>query len=268
MVSVSEGGGYLLDNQMAGAGQRLEALSELFDPVTRRHVGALGITQGWRCWEVGAGGPSIAAWLADQVGRSGRVLATDIDLTWLRGDQRFDVVQHDVGAQPAPATGFDLIHARLVLVHVRQRDEALRTMVGALRPGGWLLLEDADPGLQPLLCPDESGPEEALANGLREGFRSLMRDRGADLAFGRTLPRRLREAGLIDVRADAYFPIASPACVSLEQATIEQVRSLLVERGLASEAQVERHLENIAAGTMDLATSPLISAWGRRDWRA
>ena len=261
---MSDNRGYLLDNQAAGAGRRLDALSELFDPVTRRHISTLGITEGWRCWEVGAGGPSIAAWMAGQVGRTGRVLATDIDLTWLRGDLPFDVAQHDIAAQPPPGSGFDLIYARLVLVHVPGRDEALRAMVAALRPGGWLLIEDADPGLQPLLCPDESGPEQALANHLREGFRVLMRERGADLAFGRTLPRRLREAGLIDVRADAYFPIASPTCTSLEQATIEQVRSLLVERDIATEEQVERHLANIATGTMDLATSPLISAWGHR----
>ena len=40
-------------------------------------------------------------------------------------------------------------------------------MVGALRPGGWMLVEDADPGLQPLLCPDDHGPAQHLANRLR-----------------------------------------------------------------------------------------------------
>jgi SAM-dependent methyltransferase len=39
---------------------------------------------------------------------------------------------------------FDLVHARLVLVHVPDRAAALATMVAALRPGGWLLVEDAD----------------------------------------------------------------------------------------------------------------------------
>src|ERR1039458_7122444 len=43
---------------------------------------------------------------------------------------------------------FDLVHARLVLVHVPQRAQALAAMVAALKPGGWLLLEEADPGLQ------------------------------------------------------------------------------------------------------------------------
>jgi SAM-dependent methyltransferase len=263
MSNVSDADGYLLDNQQTGAEARLNALSDIFDPITFRHLTAMGIGPGWRCWEVGAGGPNVAAWMAGQVGATGRVLATDIDVTWLPSHAEFDVLQHDVGRQSPPATGFDLIHARLVLVHTPQRQAALASLIGALRPGGQLLVEDADPGLQPLLCPDESGPDQVLANRLREGFRSLMRERGADLAFGRTLPRRLREAGLVDVQADAYFPIASPACTVLERTTIAQIRQLLVERHLATEADIERHLANVGTGSMDLATSPLISAWGR-----
>ena len=46
-------------------------------------------------------------------------------------------------------------------------------MIQALRPGGWLLLEDAAPGLRPLLCPDESGPEQRLANRVRSGTAYL-----------------------------------------------------------------------------------------------
>ncbi|MGY3061254.1 hypothetical protein ACVWZD_005499 [Streptomyces sp. TE3672] len=147
---------------------------------------------------------------------------------------------------------------------VTDRAEALRRMVQALRPGGRLLLEDADPGLQPLLCPDESGPEQRLANRLRSGFRDLMAARGADLAYGRALPRLLREAGLEDVQADAYFPITSPACAVLEAATVRQIRSRLVAAELATDEEIDRHLANVSTGRLDLATAPMVSAWGRR----
>ncbi|RII09160.1 Ubiquinone/menaquinone biosynthesis C-methyltransferase UbiE [Streptomyces sp. YIM 130001] len=258
--------GYLLDNRQTEAGIRFGALGELFDPVTFRHVDALGIGPGMRCWEVGAGGPSVPLGLAERVGPTGRVVATDLDVSWTRdaADDVIEVLRHDVAADPPPPGGFDLVHARLVLVHVTDRAAALRSMVRALRPGGRLLLEDADPGLQPLLCPDESGPEQRLANRLRTGFRELMAARGADLAYGRTLPRLLREAGLDDVRADAFFPITSPACAVLEAATVRQIRGLLVAEGLATDEEIERHLANVATGTLDLATAPMISAWGRR----
>ena len=72
--------GYLLDNQQVEAGERFDALSAIFDPPTFRHLDRLGIGAGWRCWEVGAGGPSVPRWLAERVGPAGRVLATDIDV--------------------------------------------------------------------------------------------------------------------------------------------------------------------------------------------
>jgi len=255
--------GYLLNNAQAEAGARFQALAELFDPWTQRHVLATGLQAGWHCWEIGAGGPGIPAWLAERVGSRGRVVATDIDTGWLSDADGCEVLRHDVAADEPPGT-FDLIHARLVLTHVPERDAALSGMIRALRPGGWLVLEDADPALQPLLCPEESGPAEVLGNRLRRGFRSLLAARGADLGFGRTLPRRLRDAGLLDVVADAYFPMTGPACAVLERATVLQVRDRLLAANLATEDEIEQHLENVATRPMDLATAPLITAWGRR----
>ena len=74
-------------------------------------------------------------------------------------------------------------------------------MAGALRRGGWLLIEDFDPTMQPFACPDDHGPKQQLANKVRDGFRVLLARRGADLEFGRRLPRLLRDAGLVDVAA-------------------------------------------------------------------
>jgi SAM-dependent methyltransferase len=261
---VFDGAGYLLDNQQTQAGQRFDALSELFDPSTFRHLSGVGLEAGWQVWEVGAGGPSVASWLADQVAPCGHVLATDIDTAWLEGAQPFEVRRHDVGAEPPPPGPFDLVHARLLLVHVPQREAALASMVSVLRPGGWLVVEDADPALQPLVCLEETTAAERLANRLKAGFRSLLAERGVDLAFGRSLPRRLRAAGLGDVAADAYFPIRGPACAELERATTVQIRDRLVAAGLATETEIDEHLANVERGELDLATSPMISAWGRR----
>ncbi|MEU5250048.1 SAM-dependent methyltransferase, partial [Streptomyces asoensis] len=72
------------------------------------------------------------------------------------------------------------------------------------------------------------------------------------------------EAGLSRVEADAYFPVTSPDCAALETATVRQIRGRLVEADLATDEDIDRHLANVAAGGMDLATAPLISAWGRK----
>ena len=256
---------YLLDNQQEQAGQRFEALSALFNPSTFRHAQAVGLAAGWRVWEVGAGSPSVPAYFAEQVGAGGHVLATDIDTSWLvGGDSDYQVRRHDVGSEPPPEGSFDLVHARLVLAHVQQRAYALASMITALEPGGWLLLEEPDPALQPLVCPDESGPEQELANRLKRGFRALLTERGVDLAFGRSVPRLLRAGGLIEVQSDAYFPMGGPACAELERATVEQVRDGLIAAGIATVAEIEHHLLNVATGRLDLATSPMVSTWGRK----
>jgi hypothetical protein len=89
-------------------------------------------------------------------------------------------------------------------------------------------VEDADTELQPLVCLDESGPAQRRANRLRRAFRELMTRRGADLRYGRTLPRTLREAGLVDVAAAGSFPVGGAVGDRLEIATMRQVRAELV----------------------------------------
>ncbi|MGZ4665054.1 MAG: methyltransferase domain-containing protein [Frankiaceae bacterium] len=245
---------------------RQGALSTLFDWWTFRHLDAVGIGPSWHCWEVGAGGPGIVRWLAGRVGPTGHVLATDLDVSRLvaLAGAVVEVRRHDVVADPVPAAAFDLVHARLVLVHLAERERVLRSLAAAVRPGGWLVVEDADPELQPLACPDVQTPDAELANKVRSAFRRLLAGRGADLGFGRTLPRRLRAVGLTYVACDAYFPVALPACAELETATVTLLRDQLTGRGHLSAAEVNRHLANVAAGRVDLAQPPLISAWGRR----
>ena len=257
---------YLLENRADEAEQRFDSLSALFNPVTFRHVDMLGIREGWRCWEVGVGGPSVPQWLSERVGPSGDVLATDIDVSWAShvAGGNIDVRRHDVAADDPPADAFDLVHARLVLIHVPQRDQALRRMAASVRPGGWLLIEDFDPAMQPYGCPDAYGPEQALANKVRAGFRVLLSQRGADLEFGRRLPRLLRDAGLVDVAADAYMPLALAAGRELEKANVMQVRDGLIAGGHASAEEIEAHLGALERGRLDVSTPPLISAWGRR----
>jgi SAM-dependent methyltransferase len=255
---------YALPNRAAAAGARHAALAELFDGSTLRHLDALGLATGWRCWEVGAGGSALVRALAARVGSRGRVLATDLDLAQLGPIEGVETRVHDVARDAPPDGPFDLVHARLVLVHVPDRERALAAMAGALAPGGWLVIEDADPLLQPLACLDPRGEADELANRLRLAFRALLTARGADLAFGRSLPRRLREAGLDQIGADAYFPVAHPALAALERATIAMTGAQLVAAGAATDAELARHLASLDAGQVAPTTSPMITAWARR----
>src|SRR5690242_19050469 len=94
--------GYLLTERDGLARRRVQALSALFDDWTFKHLEDLGLGPGWRCWEVGAGAGSVPRGLATRVGRSGAVLATDLEVSWaseLAGTP-VEVRRHDVGTEP------------------------------------------------------------------------------------------------------------------------------------------------------------------------
>jgi SAM-dependent methyltransferase len=259
-------GTYLFDNAAAEAGRRFDALAALFNPTTFRHLEELGLDHGWRCWEVGAGGPTVPNWLASRVGSTGSVLATDINTSWVSKQlaPNVEVRLHDVVQDEAPTGQFDLVHARLVVSHLPGRGEALNRMIGSLRPGGWLVIEDFDK-VMPLSCIDASLPEHHRANKLHSAVRELLALRGADLEYARSLPRIFRELGLVRVRADAYFAVTTPAANALSFVNISQVRDALIDNQLATREEIDAHLTAVADGTIDVGTAALISAWGQRD---
>ncbi|MGH3388633.1 MAG: methyltransferase [Actinomadura sp.] len=245
-----------------------EGHASSYDPATFRHIDMLGIQPGWRCWEVGAGGPSVPRWLAERVGPEGHVLATDLEVAPLQGPgEPYEVHRHDIAVDTPPVEGvgrgFDLVHARLLLVHVQQRDAALAAMVRALRPGGYLFVEDVDFELQPLAAPDVVGPVQELANKIRRSVQAISSD-GRPQAYGRTLPRLLRAAGLVDVEADVHFSLASARLARYQHYMVEVRREYLLPSGLVTEEEFERHLADIEAGRVDMTTFPIVSAWARK----
>jgi SAM-dependent methyltransferase len=210
----------------------------------------------------------VPEWLAEQVGPSGYVLASDIDITMLdeTPDRHFDVRRHDLTEDAPPTGGFDLVHARLVLEHLPDPSVALTTLVAALRPEGWLLLESSDPKLQPLACPDGVEPAHALANKLRKALWDLMAQR-TRLDLGRTLPRRLRDVGLADVNAEVAFDLGGSRARRMQHTLIAHARPALIAAGLADAGEIDRHLADLDATDLEIAVFPIVSAWGRKHSR-
>jgi 2-polyprenyl-3-methyl-5-hydroxy-6-metoxy-1,4-benzoquinol methylase len=128
--------------------ERLGLLERIADPISQRRLTAFGIQKGWRCLEVGAGHGSIARWLAEQVGPQGRIVATDLNTRFLHELElsNLEVRQHDIVSEDLEAASYDLVHCRSVLEHLRDPQAALGRMATAVRPGGWLCLEDGDFG--------------------------------------------------------------------------------------------------------------------------
>ena len=83
---------------------RLKLLEELYDPLSISQLDAIGVGEGWRCLDVGAGAGSVTRMLAQRVGSTGSVLAVDLDTTLLQAlaSDRIEVHHHDLLYTPAP----------------------------------------------------------------------------------------------------------------------------------------------------------------------
>lgn len=212
--------------------ERLEVLQQFHDPLSIRLFDAIGVGEGWRCLDVGAGGGSSTRILAERVGTTGSVVATDLDprlLEPLAGD-RVEVLQHDLLVDPLPADEFDLAHIRLVLMHVPSRVEALRRVVASLRPGGWIAVIDVDfTGVR--ITPSTPSSERAFS-----AFFDAIAAAGWDPAYGARLYRNLESVELTDIAAEylAYEGFGGER-TRLFGLTLERLRTRMLEHGATDE---------------------------------
>jgi 2-polyprenyl-3-methyl-5-hydroxy-6-metoxy-1,4-benzoquinol methylase len=125
---------YLFTYEDKAERERLASIEASLDPFTIECLEKIGVKEGWRCLEVGAGGGSIAEWLCRRVGTVGRVVATDLQTKFLEAidSPNLEVRRHDITAEALEPDTFDLVCARKVLEHLAAPATALRSMYSAL----------------------------------------------------------------------------------------------------------------------------------------
>lgn len=212
---------------------RLKLLEEYHDRLSVRQLDAIGVGEGWRCLDVGAGGGSVTRMLLERVGRTGSVLAVDLDTSLLEEavGERAVVRRLNVLSDPLPADAFDLVHARLLLMHLPSRLGALRRLVGAVRPGGWVAAVDPD------FTTVRLTPTNLVWERTWSAFYDALIAGGWDPGYGGRLCRDLRAAGLVDVQAD-YVASSDPGGsvgARLLSLTFERLRERMVAVGADSD---------------------------------
>ena len=254
---------YVFDHAWDAERVRLAGLEVGLDPGTIRHLEDLGVGPGWRCWEIGAGGGSIAAWLCERVGNGGQVLATDLETTFLEELPYANVVvrRHDIAADGLPEGRFDLVHARWVLHWLPTRKQVLARMIAALRPHGWLLVEEPD-----FVTLFNGCASEIVGKVVTAGVRATEAACGSQSEYGRHLLTDVCAQGLADVEAVGRVVMmrgGSPLCTHL-RLSMAKVRASLIGSGAATAEEIAEafaRLDDPAFATMSAIT---MAVWGRR----
>jgi len=262
---------YLFDNAAEReAGARMAALAAQHNDATFRYMEKCGIALGWNCLEIGAGDGSVARWMAARGGPAGFVLATDIDPRFVLQEgsanpANMEVRVHDIVTDGLPEGAYDLIHARLVLIWLPARLTVLDKLVKALRPGGWVMIEDYDALVPPELAAPNPTAAAKFAK-MNDALLELMTRSGLDPTYARELHHRLRERGLMQVEshaAIATFAGGSPGA-DLQQANFRQVHKAAIEAGLVSEAEFEEAMLLLSDPQFTAFTPTMFSAMGRK----
>lgn len=258
----------VLSAEWGGERRRLRSMAAVCDPNTIGVLERVGIGVGWRCLEVGAGGGSIAGWMArrvaggDTTGRTGLVVATDVDIRFLEelSAPNVSVLRHDVTTDPLPAESFDLVHARFVLEHLPEREAVLDRMVSWLAPGGVVVVEAIAE------FPVASSPNPVFRLAMSVVSAVLARTIGTDAMWARTFPAPLSGRGLTGVGAAVHLPVtgggnASAQCWAL---TLAQLGPRILDLGLADTATLEQAQDLLAdPGFHDFGHATAV-CWGRK----
>jgi ubiquinone/menaquinone biosynthesis C-methylase UbiE len=213
---------------------RLELQQSLWGPVTERFLDRLHVREGSRVLDAGCGPGAMLPSLRARAGTSGRVVAMDASAEYLalvarlcaeHGWRNVHIVQAELHTSALEPASFDLIFARWVLSFVPRPEQLIERWSRALRPGGWLAVQDYNhEGIS--LFPESEG-FRAVVRALRRRYT----DAGGDPWIAGRLAGMARAAGLEPLEthgtvlcgppasavfrwADAFFPFHAPALVA------------------------------------------------------
>jgi len=245
---------YIFDTASELGLQHMRLLESMLDAPTTAFLDELDIRPGQRCLDLGAGGGSITRWLAERTGPEGTVVAVDTDTDHLTDQPGVEIHRRDIN-DGLPVDGpFDVIHARLLLLHLPRREVVFKTLLEALAPGGWLVLgEFSGTPLHALAAPSHADAE-LFERIQRLSLEVVAPARGIDLGWADRVEDHMVAAGLVEIDSLEWSrttPGGSAGCL-LHGNLNEQAAPLLREAG-ASDDELQRYRR--------LMEDPAFRAW-------
>ncbi|WP_028649589.1 bifunctional 2-polyprenyl-6-hydroxyphenol methylase/3-demethylubiquinol 3-O-methyltransferase UbiG [Nocardiopsis sp. CNT312] len=253
-------GDVLFAASCASESERLEGLARAFDPASRQDLLALGLNAGWTCLDVGAGTGSLGGWLASVTETADQVTAVDRDSRFLGplAAQGVNVIEADIADPDFHPGQFDLVHARFVLMHLRERNGLLPRLASWVKPGGLLVVSDS------LAVGGETSPHGPYRDTVTALWRMLAEEIGTDRHCAGQYPQVFTGLGLRDIGMRAHLPVAGleAGFTRFLTLTLQQAKPRLLAAGLpaATYDQALLHLEHPLSRELFFA---MVTCWGR-----
>ena len=267
-MSEATSGHYPIERR-AGEIERLEMQAAVWAHDTEIMLGRIGVSEGWRCLEIGCGPGGITTLLSERVGRSGRVLGLDMDAHFIeyarsRAGANVEFRVGDAFAAELPAESFDLVHMRFVASTAGDPERLLREAIRLARPGGVVALQEPDTDTYNCYPPHPAWDK------MKAAVIEIFERTGGDVYLAKRLYRLVRQHGLQDVQ---YRPVfhgvrSTDPAADLLPSTVESLRGPILKFGLLSEAEIATLLAECRAHLRNPDTVSTLYAvaqvWGRK----
>ncbi len=261
---------YLIRGGIQGR-ERMRVVGRVMRPATSALLARAGVGAGMRCLDVGCGAGEVTFDLASVVGLTGHVVGVDLDPTKI-GLARGDAEQAGLTnvelrvADIADGLGeeeYDVVYARFLLTHLRDPGAGVAAMVGALKPGGRLVVEDID------YRGSFSHPPSELFERYEEIYELSAQANGGDPFIGARLPELVSQAGCVRVEPTISQPAGLEGDAKLLPAlTLENISATAVRHGIADADEVDRIVERLYEIARDsttyVANPRVVQVWGEK----
>jgi ubiquinone/menaquinone biosynthesis C-methylase UbiE len=249
---------YILDGSDEDL-RRLLSIAETTREMARSAFRRVGMQQGWHAIDCGCGPIGGLAVMAEMVGPAGRVVGLDFSEPAIQRARsvvaalelgNVELVAGDIHELSAAAVGgpFDLAYTRLFLMHQPDPVRTLSQIARLLRPGGWVVAQEALRTPPPRSHPHS----DALGTYWDLLYQLLERAGGVPPGAVDGLAGSAREAGLDVVAVDGSFGITDPQLgFGLHASTLLAAKERAVASGIASGQKIDDLVTDLHAAKDD-----------------
>lgn len=234
----------------------------------QRLLADAGIRPGMRVLDVGCGYGRVARLVAEILGGDGEVVGVDRDPSVLdraREDAPSNVRFVEADLHPDDGEPFDAVVGRRVLKYQPDVIDAVRRLVGQLKPGGVIAFQEIDATMLPAAV--EPLP---LHREVHRWIWETLERKGTNLHMGFQLHPTFVAAGVTDVRVRAEAIVQTPDEPRPIGDILRFLLPKIVEHGIATADEVdvdtieERLTAELRAAKTSFIGDMVFGAWGKK----